>query len=73
MNITREEVQSTMMSSVKEARDYLCQLNPEIISEKLDVKFSVIIEKPSFEQVLSYLHTLSILQYFMNRDFLFPY
>ena len=52
LNITRKEIHVTVMGSVKEARDYLCKLNPEIISEKLDVKFSVIIEKPSFEQVI---------------------
>ena len=52
LNITRKEIHDTVMGSVKEARDYLCKLNPEIISEKLDVKFSVIIEKPSFEQVI---------------------
>ena len=52
LNITRKEIHDTVMDSVREARDYLCKLNPEILSEKLDVKFSVIIEKPSFEQVI---------------------
>ena len=52
LNITREEIQDTVMDSVKEARNYLCKLNPDILSEKLDVKFSVIIEKPSTEQVI---------------------
>lgn len=60
LNITREEVQNTVLENVRKARDYLCKVNPSILTDKLDVKFSVIIEKPTSEIVFhsdSYLCT----------------
>ena len=51
LNITREEVQNTVLENVRRARDYLCKVNPSIVADKLDVKFSVIIEKPTTESV----------------------
>lgn len=50
-NITREEVRQTVLNSVTKARDYLCEVDPSIRSNKLDVKFSIIIERPSEQQV----------------------
>ncbi|KAK8798103.1 hypothetical protein WA171_005628 [Blastocystis sp. BT1] len=52
LNITREEVQNTVLENVRRARDYLCKVNPSILKDKLDVKFSVIIEKPTTESRL---------------------
>ena len=52
LNITREEIRQTVLHSVTKARDYLFELDPTIRKEKLDVKFSIIIEKPTEETVL---------------------
>ena len=52
LNITKEEIRNTMISNVRKARDYLCEKNPAIAADKLNVKFSVIIEKPSKEDRL---------------------
>lgn len=41
-----------MVSNVSKARDYLCKVNPAVLEDKLDVKFSVIIEKPTEEDHL---------------------
>ena len=54
LNITREEVQNTVLENVRRARDYLCKVNPSILKDKLDVKFSVIIEKPTTESVFRF-------------------
>lgn len=52
LNITKEEIRNTMISNVRKARDYLCEKNPAIVEDKLNVKFSVIIEKPTKEDRL---------------------
>ena len=58
MNITKEEIRQTVLHSVTKARNYLFEIDPTIRNEKLDVKFSIIIEKPTEETVfLSQLHS----------------
>ena len=66
LNITKEEIQNTMMDHVKKARDYLCKLNPDIVKDKMDVKFSVIIEKPSAAIVFFF---FALHQAYPPRDF----
>lgn len=56
-NITREEVRQTVLNSVTKARDYLFEVDPSIRSNKLDVKFSIIIERPSEQQVFVFLES----------------
>lgn len=51
MNITKEEIRQTVLHSVTKARNYLFEIDPTIRNEKLDVKFSIIIEKPTEETV----------------------
>lgn len=46
-NITREDIRSSVISNVSKARDYLIKVNPAVRDEKMDVKFSIIIEKPT--------------------------
>ena len=53
LNITKEEVRQTVLHSVTRARDYLCEIDPAIRTDRLDVKFSIIIEKPSDEVVFA--------------------
>lgn len=59
MNITKEEIRQTVLHSVTKARNYLFEIDPTIRNEKLDVKFSIIIEKPTEETVpfLNQLHS----------------
>ena len=51
-NITKDVIRSSVVSNVSKARDYLCKVNPAVLEDKLDVKFSVIIEKPTEEDHL---------------------
>lgn len=40
-------IHEAVVSNVIKARNYLCEVNPSVLENKLDVKFSVIIEKPT--------------------------
>ena len=51
LHITKEEVHNSVLEDLRKARNYFCQLNPSVLTDKTDMKICVIIEKPSAETV----------------------
>lgn len=52
LNITKEEIRESVVANVRRARGFLCEKNPAVLNDNLNVKFSVIIEKPTKEERL---------------------
>lgn len=51
LHITKEEVHNSVLEDLRKARNYFCQLNPSVLTDRTDMKICVIIEKPSTEIV----------------------